>query len=343
MTMVLPIGGWEVPGAMALPYRSQLLRDLATAIRARHFSPKTERAYVYWVRRYVRHHGLRHPSELGAAEVNSFLSSLAVEGKVAASTQAQARAALLFLYREVLGTPLDDGGPDNAIIRARQPRRLPIVLTREEVRAVLARMFPPTRTVALLLYGAGLRLNEALRLRVRDLDEGRGQLTVRSGKGDRDRVSLYPTAAHGPVNEQLLRVKRLHTRDLARGAGHVPLPSALARKYPQAAREWGWQWIFPASRVHDDPDTGARFRRPLHPSAVQRAVKEAVRASGVPRHATCHTFRHSFATHLLEDGYDIRTIQELLGHRSVRTTMIYTHVLNRGERGVRSPLDLLDV
>jgi integron integrase len=215
------------------------------------------------------------------------------------------------------------------------------VLTRDEVCAVLAQMVAPPRTVALLLYGAGLRLNEALRLRIRDLDDAGGQLIVRSGKGRRDRISIFPSAARSPVQEQLVRVRRLHDRDLERGAGRVPLPEALARKYPSASREWGWQWVFPASRIQTDPETGTRFRRPLHPSAVQRAVKDAVGASGDSRRATCHTFRHSFATHLLEDGYDIRTIQELLGHRSVRTTMIYTHVLNRGGRGVRSPLDQL--
>ncbi len=252
-------------------YRSELLRALAAAVRARHFSPRTEQAYVHWVRRYVRHHRMQHPRELGAGHVNAFLTSLAVEGKVAASTQSQARAALLFLYREVLGTRLDADQGEDRIIRARKPRRLPAVLSRDEVRAVLARMVPPARTVALLLYGAGLRLNEALRLRVRDLDDATGQLTVRSGKGDRDRISLFPATARDPLQEQLARVRRLHARDLDRGAGCVPLPAALARKYPAASREWGWQWVFPASRIQTDPETGTRFRWPLHPSACGRA------------------------------------------------------------------------
>jgi len=320
-----------------------LLQAMRLALRARHRSSRTETAYVQWVRRFVRFHRLRHPREMGVAEVNAFLTHLAVKGKVAASTQSQARAALVFLYRHVLLQPLEEapgpGGPE--LVRARAPRRLPVVLTRDQVRALLSEMVPPHRTVALLLYGGGLRLNEALQLRVHDLDALRGQLTVRGGKGGKDRVTLFPAAARGEVEEQLRRVRRIHERDLARGGGHSPLPAALHRKYPAASREWGWQWVFPASRIQRDLASGTGFRYPLHDSAVQRAVKEAARAAHLTARASCHALRHSFATHLLEDGYDIRTIQELLGHRSVKTTMIYTHVLNRGGLGVRSPLDRL--
>lgn len=316
-----------------------ILHELSVAIRTRHYSRRTEQAYAHWVERFLGHHRVRSPEQLGAEEVNAFLSHLAVERKVAAPTQAQARAALLFLYRHVLRRPLDAEVGTGSIVRAHVPKRLPMVLSRQEIRALLASMTPPGRTVALLLYGGGLRLNEALHLQVHDLESERGQLTVRGGKGNRDRITLYPAAAVPAVEEQLRRTRLMHERDLARGAGNVPLPAALARKYPGAPREWGWQWLFPASRLHHSPRTGAGFRWPLHPSAVQRAVKEAVRASGISSRASCHTLRHSFATHLLEDGYDIRTIQELLGHRSVKTTMIYTHVLDRGGRGVRSPLD----
>ncbi len=323
------------------PSHPSVLDALRIAIRTRHYSRRTEKAYVHWAERFLECHSGKGAEELGVEEVNRFLSDLAVRLQVAPPTQAQARAALMFFFGHVLRRSLDEeeGFDSVSVVRARVPRRLPVVLTRPEVRAVLRSMSPPGRTVALLLYGGGLRLSEALHLRVHDLDSERGQLTVRGGKGNRDRVTIYPRAAVAEVEEQLRRTRRLHERDLARGAGNVPLPSALARKYPGAPREWGWQWVFPASRLHQSPRTGAGFRWPMHPSAVQRAVKEAVRISGVSSGASCHTLRHSFATHLLEDGYDIRTIQELLGHRSVKTTMIYTHVLNRGGRGVRSPLD----
>jgi integron integrase len=329
----------EGPG-MSIP-PPPVLAQLSASIRARHYSRQTEQAYVQWAQRFLRHHGPRPVEEVGAPEVNAFLSHLAVKGRVAAATQSQARAALLFLYRHVLGRPLDIEEGQVAIVRARPSKHLPVVLTRDEVRGLLAAMRSPARNVALLLYGGGLRLMEALRLRIHDLDSERGQLTVRGGKGGRDRVTLYPTAAIGPMEEHLAGVRRLHERDLSRGAGYVPLPAALARKYPGAPQEWGWQWVFPASRLHHSPRTGAGFRWPLHPSAVQRVIKEAARIAGLTHRASCHTLRHSFATHLLEDGYDIRTIQELLGRRSVKTTMIYTHVLNRGGRGVRSPLDRL--
>lgn len=298
----------------------------------------SEEAYVRWIVRYVRFHGMRHPRSLGAVELRAFLSHLATERNVSASTQSQALAALLFLYMEVLRDPvpwIDD------VIRARRPARLPVVMTRDEVRAVLAEFQGAPKIVAMTLYGSGLRLMEALQLRVKDVDFGMNQITVRSGKGDRDRVTMLPAAVRTLLERQLRKVKRLHDRDLAAGAGRTILPSALARKYPNAAAEYGWQWVFPAARVTIDPRTRERYRHHMHETVVQRMMKEAVRAAGMAKRATCHTFRHSFATHLLEDGYDIRTVQELLGHKNVATTMIYTHVLNRGGMGVRSPVDRL--
>ena len=305
-------------------------------LRRRHYSPRTESAYVRWVRRYVRFHRLRHPRELGEREVIAFLTALAVRGRVSASTQNQALAAIAFLYRDVLGIPL---GELQGIARAKRPVRLPTVLTREEIARVLHEMSDPTRLAAALLYGAGLRLREAMTLRVKDVDLERGEIRVREGKGRKDRVTVLPRSQLAPLRRQLARAARVHQLDLACGGGRVALPDALARKLPSAAREWGWQWIFPATRCYRDPVSGERRRHHLHESVLQRAVHSAALRAGVAKRVTCHTFRHSFATHLLEDGYDIRTVQELLGHRDVRTTMIYTHVLNRGGRGVRSPLD----
>jgi integron integrase len=281
-------------------------------------------------------HRKRHPRELGSAEIGRFLTWLAVERRVSASTQNQALGALLFLYRQVLQLPVD--GLDG-VVRAKRPLHLPVVLSRAEVRAVLDRLDGVPRLMALLLYGAGLRLLECARLRVKDVDFAAHQLVVRAGKGDRDRVALLPAVVRDPLARQLERVRRRHAADLRAGAGWVELPLALERKYPQAGRELGWQWIFPATRTYVHPETGQRRRHHLHESVLQRAVKHAVRGAGLTKPATCHTFRHSFATHLLEDGYDIRTVQELLGHRDVSTTMIYTHVLNRGPAGVRSPAD----
>src|SRR5437016_983599 len=277
------------------------------------------------------------PGRDGAAEVSRFLSSLAVEGKVSASTQNQALAALLFLYGPVLGVELpwlDD------LVRAVRPERLPVVLSRDEVRAVLLALRGTSRLMAVLLYGAGLRLLECARLRVKDLDFAANQIVVRSGKADRDRVTILPAVVRPALERQLAGVSAQHERDLRAGAGWVELPHALARKYPDAGREWAWQWIFPATRTYTERTTGQRRRHHLlHETVVQRAVHRAVREAGLIKPASCHTFRHSFATHLLEDGYDIRTVQELLGHRDVRTTMIYTHVLNRAPAAVRSPLD----
>ncbi len=313
------------------------LLDQARAIaRARHLSLRTERTYVNWIRRFILFNGKRHPLELGEAEVSRFLTSLAVEGRVSASTQNQALAAILFLYRDVLGRDLDwlEG-----VVRAKRPVRLPVVLTREEVQAVLRNLHGTLWLQASLLYGAGLRLMECARLRVKDIDFTRGQITVRQGKGGKDRVTILPDKVRAPLAEHLERVRRVHQGDLGKGLGRVELPHALVKKYPGADREWGWQWVFPATRFYVDNATGQVRRHHLHESVLQRAVRDAVRKAGISQPASCHTLRHSFATHLLEAGQDIRTIQELLGHTDVSTTMIYTHVLNRGGLGVRSPLD----
>jgi integron integrase len=318
------------------PPKPRLLDRVRQALQARHGSRRTEKAYVAWVRRYVLFHGKRHPADMGAAEITQFLSSLATEGNVAASTQNQALSALLFLYRHVLEQELPwlDG-----VVRAKQAERLPVVLTRDEVRAVLRELEGPPRLMAILLYGAGLRLLECARLRVKDVDFAASQIVVRAGKGDRDRMTMLPGAVKADLARHLEGVRAQHEADVRRGAGWVELPWALARKYPGAGREWAWQWVFPATRLYVDRVTGQRRRHHLHETVLQRAVKEAVRRAGIAKPATCHTFRHSFATHLLEDGHDIRTVQELLGHRDLSTTMIYTHVLNRCPAGVRSPAD----
>ena len=316
----------------------KLLGRVRAALRLRHYSRRTEEAYVGWVRRYVRHCGMRHPADLGAEDVRRFLTSLATERVVAAATQNQAASALVFLYGEVLGQPL---GAMGDVVRAKEPGRLPVVLSKDEVGRVIGRLSGTSKLVAMLLYGSGLRLLEALRLRVKDVDFARSEVVVRGGKGDRDRVTMLPQLVRDPLVEHLRRVERWHRQDLAIGGGVVELPGALGRKLPGAEREWVWQWVFPAARRHRDAATGECRRHHLHETMVQRAMKQAVREAGIPRRATCHTLRHSFATHLLEAGYDIRTVQELLGHRDVRTTMIYTHVLNRGGLGVRSPADFL--
>ena len=317
----------------------RLLDRLRAAVRARHYSLRTEEAYVAWVRRYVVFHGKRHPDELGEAEINAFLTDLAVRRKVSASTQNQALSALLFLYRDVLGKSVESLGD---VVRARRPARLPVVLTAAEVKAVLARLEGDARLVATLLYGSGMRLMEALRLRVKDLDFALNQILVRDGKGQKDRRTMLPASLAEPLRQHLANAKSLHDADLRTGLGETWLPDALARKFPAATRQWAWQYVFPAPGLSADPRTGKNGRHHLHESTVQKAVKEAVRRACIAKPASCHTLRHSFATHLLEGGYDIRTIQELLGHRDVGTTMIYTHVLNQaGGRGVRSPLDAL--
>ena len=327
-----------VAGPVSAPSSGKLLERLRAEVRARHYSPRTEKAYAQWIRRFVRFHGLRHPRELGEAEVEAFLSDLALRRGGSASTQNQALAAVLFLYRRVLRTPLP--WVQN-VVRAKRPVRLPIVLTREEVRQLLGALEGTPRLVAMLLYGGGLRLIEAIRLRVQDLDAARGEVMVRAGKGDKDRRTILAQAAIGPLRDHLRVVHAGHRRDLDDPHGvRVALPGAVARKYPGAEREWVWRWVFPAARLHEDR-AGQLWRHHIHPTRIQRAVREAVQRAGLEKRASCHTLRHSFATHLLEDGYDIRTVQELLGHRDVTTTMIYTHVLNRGGRGVKSPVDRL--
>jgi integron integrase len=297
---------------------------------------RTEQAYLDWIKRFIRHFGKRHPRDLGAAEVSEFLTHLAVAGQVAASTQNQAKSALLFLYREVLDVELpwlDD------VESAKAPRRLPVVLTQAELVALLARLEGTNALVCRLLYGTGLRIMECLRLRVKDVEFERGEILVRDGKGFKDRVTMLPTSLAPLLREHMVRVAELHRQDLVAGHGEVWLPYALERKYPNAGREWAWQYVFPSAKLSVDPRSGVVRRHHVADQAVQRALKLAVRAAGVAKPATPHTLRHSFATHLLESGYDIRTVQELLGHSDVSTTMIYTHVLNKGGRGVRSPLD----
>ncbi len=314
----------------------RLLDQLRDALRARNYSVRTERAYTSWVRRFIYFNRMRHPAEMGQTEINAFLTHLAVEEDVSASTQNQALSALLFLYRCVLDANV---GELEGVIRARRSLYLPVVMTREEVRAVLDHLIGDKWLIASLLYGSGLRLMECLRLRVKDIDLARREVKVHDGKGGKDRVTMLPGSLELPLREHLRSVKRIHEADLADGWGRVLLPQALDRKYPNATIDWRWQWVFPQARRWKNPKTGAQGRHHTHETLVQRAVKEAVGRSGLVKPAGCHTFRHSFATHLLEAGYDIRTIQELLGHKDVRTTMVYTHVLDRGGRGVRSPLD----
>ncbi len=314
----------------------RLLDRLRSALRARHYSLRTEEAYVHWTRRFVLFHGKRHPDDMSEPEINTFLSSLATDRRVAASTQNQALSALLFLYRHVLEKPFPEMP---TLVRARRPARLPVVLTKDEVRRVLSNLGGEPRLVATLLYGSGLRLMEALRLRVKDLDLSRNEILVRDGKGQKDRVTMLPAALRPELTAHLKRVRAVHEAALARGAGDVHLPDAIRIKYPGAAKSWPWQYVFPAGRESTDPRSGEVRRHHLPETAVQRAVKHAMCEARITKFASCHTLRHSFATHLLESGYDIRTIQELLGHRDVATTMIYTHVLNSGGRGVKSPLD----
>ena len=316
--------------------RPRLLDQVRDRIRVKHYSIRTEQAYLGWIKRFILFHGKRHPLTLGAPDVERFLSHLAVEGKVAASTQNQALAAVLFLYNSVLERPLpwlDD------LTRAKQPERLPVVLTVGETQLVLGHISGTTGLMMRLLYGTGMRLMECVRLRVKDVDFEMHQITVRDGKGFKDRVTLLPKSLAAPLSKHLEHVKMMHNEDLAAGYGETYLPHALARKYPNAGRAWGWQYMFPARGLSVDPRSGVTRRHHVDEKALQRAMKQAVRDAGLTKLATPHTLRHSFATHLLESGYDVRTIQELLGHKDVATTMIYTHVLNRGGKGVLSPLD----
>jgi len=327
----------EPPPELVAPNR-KLLDQMRQAMRTRHYSYRTEKTYIGWMKRFIFFHGKHHPAEMGEAEIGQFLSSLARDSKVSASTQNQALNALLFLYRAVLHKEI---GYVNGVVRAKRPRRLPVVLTRQEVRLILGQLPGLDWIMAMLLYGAGLRLMECLRLRVKDLDFSRGEIRVRSGKGDKDRVTMLPSAVIEPLRRHLEQVKQQYEADVRSGSAGVPLPYALGRKYPNAAKAWGWYWVVPASKLSVDRSSGATWRYPLHESVLQKAVKEAVQKAGLSKPATCHTLRHSFASHLLEDGYDIRTVQELLGHKDVSTTMIYTHVLNKGGRGVASPADRL--
>jgi integron integrase len=316
--------------------KPKLLDQVRDVIRRKHFSIRTEQTYVDWIKRYIFFHGKRHPNEMAEAEITAFLTHLARAGKVAASTQNQALSALLFLYREVLQQNI---GWLDQVERAKRPARLPVVLTKDEVRRLFAHLHGTNRLMAGLLYGSGLRLMECVRLRVKDVDLGYLRVTVRDGKGGKDRITMLPVNAAKPLERHLQKVKAQREQDLEDGFGSVYLPDALERKYPNAAREWMWQYVFPSSRLSIDARSGVRRRHHVEESSLQLGIKRAVRASGIQKPATCHTLRHSFATHLLENGYDIRTVQELLGHKDVSTTMIYTHVLNRPGIGVKSPLD----
>lgn len=316
--------------------KPRLLDQVREQIRLKHYSIRTERVYCEWIRRFIRFHQYRHPSEMGAAEVEAFLSDLAVRRNVSASTQNQALAALLFLYKQVLKLELPWLGE---VVRAKKPQRLPVVLSVEEVQAVLAQLQGELWLMASLLYGSGMRLMEVVRVRVKDVDFSSRQILVRDGKGAKDRVTVLPLRLLEPLKRQLQLVKALHNAELLAGRGDVYLPDALARKYPKGPWEWAWQYMFPARGLSVDPRSGTRRRHHVDEKRLQRAFKRALRATGIAKLATPHTLRHSFATHLLESGQDIRTVQELLGHADVKTTMIYTHVLNRGGLAVLSPLD----
>jgi integron integrase len=316
--------------------KPKLLDRLCEALRSRHYSRRTEQTYCLWVKRFIYFHNVRHPAEMGEPEINAFLTHLAVKEKVSASTQNQALSALLFLYRHVIGREVGDLGE---VIRARKPTRLPVVMTRDEVKTVLVNLIGDKWLMASLMYGAGLRLMECLRLRVQDIDFSRNEILVRDGKGAKDRVTMLPESLKIPLQEHLKKIKAIYERDLSEGWCRVQMPDALDRKYPNAPKDWRWQWVFPQENRWINPKTREQGRHHIDESLVQKAVRDAVAKAGLTKRATCHTFRHSFATHLLQGGYDIRTVQELLGHSDVKTTMIYTHVLNRGPAGVRSPVD----
>jgi len=323
----------DQPGA-----KERLLERYRDRIRAAHYSTMTERAYTHWVELYIKQGPIPRPGEPAETRMNAFLTNLAVKENISASTQNQALAALLFLYRHVLDT---DVGELKDLIRAKRPLHIPVVMTRDEVKAVLAVMSGEMRLMAMILYGTGLRLNELIMLRVQDLDFSRNAITVHDGKGGKDRTTMLPAAIKEPIQQHLQRVKAIHDKDLSEGWGQAYLPTALSKKYPNAAREWRWQWVFPQKRRWHNTETKQEGRFHIDASVVQRAVRDAVILSGITKHASCHTFRHSFATQLLENGYDIRSVQELLGHSDIRTTLIYTHVLNQGPGGIKSPLDAL--
>lgn len=318
--------------------KPKLLTQLSQAMRSRHYSRNTESTYIHWVKRFIFFHHVRHPKDMAEPEINAFLTHLAVREHVSASTQNQALCAIIFLYKYVINRKIGDIGE---VIRARKPVRLPVVMTRDEVKDVLSNLTGDKWIIAYLMYGAGLRLMECLRLRIQDLDFSKNQIIVRSGKGDKDRITMFPESVKKPLTEHLNKVKKIHESDLANGFGRVLLPDALARKYPNASKEFRWQWVFPQETLWQNKKTGERGRHHIDESIIQKSVKDAVTKAGLVKRATCHTFRHSFATHLLENGYDIRTVQELLGHKDLKTTMIYTHVLNKGPSAVRSPADNL--
>jgi len=324
------------PADTPAPPKPKLLDQLRESLRSRYYSRRTEQTYCQWVKRYIFFHNVRHPAEMAEPEINAFLTHLAVKEHVSALSQNQALSALLFLYRHVLGREIGNLGE---VIRARKPKRIPVVMTRDEVKAVLVNLAGDKWLMASLIYGAGLRLMECLQLRVQDIDFGRNEITVRNGKGAKDRITMLPESLKQPLCRHLAKAREIHEKDLEAGWGNVLMPDALDRKYPNAPREWRWQWAFPQESRWKNTKTGQEGRHHVHETILQRVVKEAVKKAGIVKHVGCHTFRHSFATHLLEDGYDIRTIQELLGHKDVSTTMIYTHVLNKGGHGVRSPVD----
>jgi len=328
-----------IPSGAEPPRPPKLLEQVRDAIRRKHYSLRTEDTYVHWIKRFIYFHGKRHPRDLGEAEVTAFLNDLARVRNVASATQNQALSAVLFLYKEVLRTPLAwlDG-----LDRAKRPVRVPTVLTQDEVRRLLARMEGTKWLIVSLLYGSGLRLRECLKLRVKDVEFSYRQIVVRDAKGAKDRVTMLPESVIEPLREHLVRAKALHESDLASGHGDVEMPYALARKYPKAAYEWGWKFVFPSRKLSVDPRSGVVRRHHVFDDVPGRAIKQAAREAGIDKHVSSQTLRHSFATHLLESGYDIRTVQELLGHSSVETTMIYTHVMNKGGRVGRSPLDRVE-
>lgn len=316
--------------------KPKLLTQLSQAMRSRHYSRKTESTYIHWIKRFIFFHHVRHPKDMAEPEINAYLTHLAVKEHVSSSTQNQALCAIIFLYKYVLNRKIGDIGE---VIRAKQSRYIPVVMTKDEVKAVVSHLYCDKKLMVSLMYGAGLRLMECLRLRVQDIDFSRNEITVRDGKGAKDRITMLPESLKEPLRQHLVKTKSVHESDIKDGWGYVLMPYALDRKYPNAPRDWRWQWVFPQEKRWKNTKTGEQGRHHVHETLLQKAVKEAVIKAGIPKHIGCHTFRHSFATHLLENGYDIRTIQELLGHKDVSTTMIYTHVLSKGGHGVKSPFD----
>jgi integron integrase len=325
------------PKSTSSPQGKKLLDQLRDQIRLKQYSPRTEKTYIYWVREYILFHDKRHPREMGVLEINQFITHLVVERKASASTQNQALSAILFLYRAVLKIELNEN--ELSFTRPKKGKRVPVVLTPAEARVIISHLTRPYKIMVQIMYGSGLRLMECLRLRVKDFDFGNRSLSVYDGKGGDDRITMLPESIITPLQVHLEQVKTLHQKDLAKGFGSVYLPFALERKYPAAHRQWIWQYAFPASTLYTDPETGLTRRHHIHETALQKAIREATRQAGINKRVTPHTFRHSFATHLLQNGYDIRTVQELLGHKDVKTTMIYTHVLHRSGLAVKSPLD----